>query len=189
MALDASAFYAGVPFGAGKSSSRTYVTTPMIYDEISHIKSSHDVIGVLLATGRLSLMSPESEYVKDARRLALDTGDIPNLSEQDISIIALCLQTRLVLVTDDYAVLNVMRSLNHPTMSVMTRGIKHHRRWQYYCPGCGNVPNIDDTTIMRGKAIKSVCTPFFKKHTKSLSKKNIECELCGSALKRRPIKR
>lgn len=188
IALDASAFYAGVPFGTTESSSYTYVTTPIIYDEISHIKSSHDAIGALLATGKLSLMSPESEYVKDARRLASDTGDIPNLSEQDLSIIALCLQARLALVTDDYAVSNVMRSLNLPTISVMTRGIKHHRMWQYYCPGCGNTPRIDDTAIVRGKAIKSIHISSFKKHTKSSPKRNIECELCGSALKRRLIK-
>ena len=41
--LDASAFYAGVPF---RSSEDCY-TTSLVYDEIQHIKKNHDVLGTL----------------------------------------------------------------------------------------------------------------------------------------------
>ncbi|EPA05416.1 hypothetical protein [Candidatus Nitrosarchaeum limnium] len=50
--LDASAFYAGVPFG---SASDCY-TTSLVYEEIKHIKKNHDALGTLLETNRLKIM-------------------------------------------------------------------------------------------------------------------------------------
>ena len=47
-----SAFYAGVPFGTTDSQ---YYTTPMVYNEIKHIKKSHDALGMLLETDRLKI--------------------------------------------------------------------------------------------------------------------------------------
>ena len=49
--LDASAFYAGVPF---RSSEECY-TTPLVYEEIQHIKKNHDALGTLLETNRLKI--------------------------------------------------------------------------------------------------------------------------------------
>ena len=54
--LDASAFYAGVPF---RSSSDCY-TTSLVYDEIKHIKKNHDALGTLLETNRLKIREPDN---------------------------------------------------------------------------------------------------------------------------------
>ena len=96
--LDASAFYAGVPFGMTDSQ---YYTTPMVYNEIKHIKKSHDALGALLETDRLKIREPDSESTKYAIKMARGTGDYPQLSKQDISVIALSVEMRGLTVTDD----------------------------------------------------------------------------------------
>ena len=57
--LDASAFYAGVPFG----STEKYYTSTQIFDEISHIKEKHGAIDVLLSTGRLDVRQASQESI------------------------------------------------------------------------------------------------------------------------------
>ena len=78
--LDASAFYAGVPF---RSTDVCY-TTPLVYEEIRHIKKNHDVIGTLLETKRLKIREPSLESTKNAIKASKNTGDFPQLSKQDI---------------------------------------------------------------------------------------------------------
>ena len=57
--LDASAFYAGIPFGTISE----FHTTSLIYDEIKHIKKSHDALGILLETKRLKIMDPDKQHI------------------------------------------------------------------------------------------------------------------------------
>jgi len=54
--LDASAFYAGVPF----RTSEDCFTTSLVYYEIKHIKKNHDALGTLLETNRLKIREPDS---------------------------------------------------------------------------------------------------------------------------------
>ena len=130
--LDASAFYAGVPFGSPVRSH----TSRLVYEEIKHIKKSHDALGILLDTGRLQVREPDGASVDAALRAARRTGDILQLSRQDISIIAMGIEMKGEIVTDDFAVSNVARSLGLKASPVMTRGITDVGRWVHYCPGC-----------------------------------------------------
>lgn len=191
--LDASAFYAGVPFaGWGFAPGASYVTTPDVYDEVSHIKRGHGALDALIASGRLSLARPVPARMDEARRAAEVTGDMPNLSEPDVSAIALCMQAGLGIVTDDYAVSNVMRSLNLDVTPVMTRGISTVMKWQYYCPGCSHV-GTGDAVCAGGAGGRSGSrakgggtTPPGGSDSK---RGRIECPSCGTALKRRALKR
>ena len=153
--LDASAFYAGVPF----RSQEQYHTTTSIYDEIRHIKKDHDILGVLLETGRLKIMEPDKRSVQKSIDAARLTGDLQRLSRQDISVIALGLYMKGQIITDDYSVANVAESLGMTIYPVMTRGIRNVGRWIHYCPGCST-------------------------HQKSGSK----CSVCGTTLKRKFVK-
>ena len=153
--LDASAFYAGVPF---QSPGKCY-TTPLVYDEVKHIKKNHDVLGMLVETNRLKIMEPAAKYTKAVVRAAKETGDFEQLSKQDVSVLALGLDTGGHIITDDFAISNVAGNLGIPTLPVMTTGINDVGRWIHYCPGCGN---RQDT----GK----------------------ECNTCGTPLKRRLVK-
>ncbi len=153
--LDASAFYAGVPF---RSSSDCYTTT-LIYDEIKHIKKHHDAIGTLLETNRLKIREPSKESIQDAINASKNTGDFPQLSKQDISIIALCIEMNGEVISDDFAISNVIKNLELKVSPIMTRGIKDVGKWIHYCPGC---------------------------RTNHTNKK--ECPMCGTPLKRKLLK-
>ena len=98
--LDASAFYAGIPFGSPVD----FVTTSLVYDEIKHIKKNHDAIGVLFETGRLKIREPDSESTNFVKNKAQETGDLQQLSKEDISVLALCYELKGELISDDYAV-------------------------------------------------------------------------------------
>lgn len=130
--LDASAFYAGIPFASSEKS----LTTPDVFDEIKHIKKDHKAIEMILETKRLEIMTPESQYIKKVLFKSKATGDFQNLSKGDISVIALCLQLKGELVTDDFAVSNLARQLNLTVVPVMTNGITRVANWIYFCSGC-----------------------------------------------------
>ena len=154
--LDASAFYAGVPF----SSNRDYYTTSIIYDEIKHIKKNHDAIGILFETNRLKIREPNDQSTKIAINAARKTGDLPQLSKQDISIIALSIETSGEIISDDFAISNVAKILGLKISHIMTSGINDIGKWVHYCPGC------------------------------KINHENAkECPVCGTTLKRKLLKK
>jgi UPF0271 protein len=153
--LDASAFYAGVPF----RSSEDYYTTSLVYDEIQHIKKNHDALGILLETNRLKIREPDGQSTQAAIKAAKNTGDFPQLSKQDISIIALGIETKGQIITDDFAISNVAKNIGLNIVPIMTKGIKDVGKWIHYCPGC-------KASYQNGK----------------------ECSICGTALKRKLLK-
>jgi len=130
--LDSSAFYAGIPF----SSSEPSVTTSYVYNEIKHIKKDHDAVQILIETRRLKISDPEHKFIITVNNAAKKSGDFPNLSQEDVSIIALSLQLNAELITDDFAVSNVAKNLSIKVIPIMTSGIKKIVTWVYYCPGC-----------------------------------------------------
>ena len=130
--LDASAFYAGVPF---RSSDDCY-TTSLVFDEIKHIKKNHGVVTTLVETNRLKIIDPGTQETDSVIKIAKDTGDFSQLSKQDISILALCIKLEGQIITDDFAVSNVAKNIGLTVYPIMTLGIKDIRKWVYYCPGC-----------------------------------------------------
>ena len=153
--LDASAFYAGIPF----STTDEFFTTSLIFDEINHIKKNHGAIETLMETKRLKITDPDSEFVEKIKTASKKTGDFNQLSKQDISVIALCLQMNGEIITDDFAISNVAKNLKLKVSPLMTSGINDVGNWIHYCPGC-------------------------RKNFESGS----ECPLCGTQLKRKLIK-
>jgi endoribonuclease Nob1 len=130
--LDASAFYAGIPFASQEKS----YTTSVVFDEIKHIKKNHDVLKILVETKRLEILDPKQEYITKVLSSAKEIGDFQNLSKGDISVIALCLQLGGELVTDDFAISNTAKHLNLKVIPIMTKGINKVKDWVYFCSGC-----------------------------------------------------
>ena len=153
--LDASAFYAGVPF----RSSDDCFTTSLVYDEIKHIKKNHDALGTLLETNRLKIREPDSKATETAIKASKETGDFPQLSKQDISIIALCIEMKGQIISDDFAISNVAKNLGLEILPIMTKGIKDVGKWIHYCPGC-----------------------------RTNHSSGTECPACGTVLKRKLLK-
>jgi len=153
--LDSTAFYAGIPF----SSNEPCFITSLVYNEIEHIKKDHDAVQILIETKRLTISEPEQRFTITVNEAAKKSGDFPNLTQEDISIIALSLQLEAELLTDDFAVSNVAKNLSIKVIPVMTNGINDVITWTYYCPAC-----------------------------KTNFSKITECPNCGNILKRRPLK-
>jgi len=133
--LDASAFYAGIPFASQEKS----YTTSVVFDEIKHIKKNHDVLKILVETKRLEILDPKQEYITKVLSSAKEIGDFQNLSKGDISVIALCLQLGGELVTDDFAISNTAKRLNLIVIPIMTKGIDKVKDWVYFCSGCEKI--------------------------------------------------
>lgn len=152
--LDATSFYAGIPF----SSQEVSFTTPLVFEEIKHIKKEQAVISALIESKRLRILEPERKFIDLVLQMARETGDFHNLSEEDISIIALCLQLDGELLTDDFATSNVAKHLNLKVLPVMTKGVTK-TSWIYFCSGC----------------------------EKSFSKVSV-CPICGNKLRRKSSK-
>ena len=131
--LDATAFYAGIPF----SSSDSFMTTSIVYKEIEHIKSKQGALDMLQQTNRLQIRDPKEETINIVNETADKTGDKNSISKQDASIIALALEKNIELITDDFAVTNVARQLEIKTSSLMTKGISKVGKWISYCSVCG----------------------------------------------------
>jgi UPF0271 protein len=153
-ALDAGAFYTGILF---LSSARGYYTTPAVFDEVKHIKKSHGAIEALLESNTLRVVNSDRKSIEKVVAAAKRTGDYTKLSEADISIIALALQLKIVLMTNDYAVANVASILKIPVKSTVGKGIKETRKWISYCSACGRAFGPDAK----------------------------ECRLCGNRLRRK----
>lgn len=130
--LDASAFYAGVPF---RTSEDCYTTT-IVYDEIKHIKKNHNALETLIETSRLKIKEPEKKFLEMAIDAAKNSGDFQQLSKEDLSIIALGIEVNGEIITDDFAISNVGKNLGLKISSIMTQGIKTVGKWVHYCPGC-----------------------------------------------------
>ncbi len=154
--LDASAFYAGVPFGADDR----WYTTPLVFEEVSHIKKNQDVLYTMIEAGRLQVREPGEESSARATEGSKRTGDFQQLSRQDISVLALALEMGAQIVTDDFAVSNVAKSLGIAALPVMTGGIRYEGTWIHYCPGC-----------------------------KRNFRNQKECPLCGTSLRRKLVRK
>ena len=131
--LDATSFYAGIPY----SSQEPSFTTPLVFEEIKHIKISQNAVRTLIEVGRLKIIEPDKRFVSAVLAKARNSGDLHELSKEDVSIIALCLQLKGDLVTDDYAVSNVAKHLNLAVIPIMTKGVSKILDSVYSCPACG----------------------------------------------------
>lgn len=133
--LDATSFYAGIPFSSQEQS----FTTPLVFEEIKHIKKSHDAVQALIDLNRLKIIEPDQENTNFVLEKAKNTGDLSELSKEDVSVLALCVQLNGELVTDDYTVSNVAKHLNLKVIPIMTKGISKVLDSVYICPACNKI--------------------------------------------------
>ena len=131
--------------------------------EVEHLPSARLAAETLRSLGRLEIEEPPAPQIRSVTTQASRTGDLAKLSATDISILALAVELhvrlgQVDLISDDYSVQNVARSLSVEVRSVSKRGITRGIRWVLYCPGCGR--------SYRGKVA--------------------ECDACGTPLKRKP---
>ncbi len=83
------------------------------------------------------VVEPDSKFIEKVVEIAKRTGDYNVLSPTDIDVIALALQEKATIITDDYAIQNVASFLGLKFESGEMRGIKEKRRWKWKCESCG----------------------------------------------------
>ena len=85
----------------------------------------------------MHLHIPEDNTVERIERAASETGDLAELSETDIRLIAAAFELDSRLVTDDYAMQNVAEKLDVAVEVIARDGISEQRDWLFQCAGCG----------------------------------------------------
>lgn len=116
----------------------------------------------------LSVKSPKRSSCHIVRKASLKLGERISLSKADLQILALALDLRLkgmnpTIVSDDYAIQNVAEHLEIDYTFLATFGITYEFNWSIYCPAC------------------------FRRYV--YSHKGRICEVCGTELKRKVMKK
>lgn len=148
--LDSSAFIGGF-----LPEEDEYFTVHEVIDEVEDDQSK-ERFSYFLSSGKIRIKEPNSELVKDVTEKAQATGD--KLSLTDIKLIALAIELKSSIISEDYGIQNVSSMVNVKYKSIRESGIKKIINWEYYCMGCRKIYSKDKKT----------------------------CQDCGSIIKRRP---
>ena len=111
------------------------VTTPKIVEEVKDPESRLFLEG-LISAGKVRVLMPSNEAIEAVREAARRTGELGELSEADIEILALAYELNGVLLTDDYNLQNIAKTLGID-FKTLKSGIKRVIHWNYVCIGCG----------------------------------------------------
>ncbi|MGQ9679440.1 MAG: NOB1 family endonuclease [Candidatus Bathyarchaeia archaeon] len=163
--LDSSAFIAGFEIPEGEVES---YTVPLIIDEITKNSLMRLRIQIAIDSGRLSVRSPERKYIAEVDEALKMLGESGFLSIPDRDLLALALQFKEeggapIIFSDDYSIQNIAEYFDIKYWSASTRGIKRVFKWVIYCSGC--------------------------KKTFNQLGENASCPVCGTTLKRKPLKK
>jgi len=119
-------------------------TTSLVVEEVRD-QASREGLELALGLGRLEVRDPSLEALKRAAREAARAGLHTSLSRTDLSVAALALELhqqghRVVVVTDDYALQNLVARLGLEYRPLRTRGITRVESYRVQCPACGYTP-------------------------------------------------
>lgn len=162
--LDTSAFIAGFdPFSIGE---RQY-TVPTVAEELSEKSTAYSKFTLAEENGKIEIKTPEQTFLEEVKASATTVGDAFFLSETDQQVLALALELKTqgffpLIATDDYSIQNVAKQLGIEFTSLVTFGIRRRLEWIRYCPAC------------------------HKKYPANY--KSQVCEICGTKLKRKPLR-
>ncbi|MBR9706844.1 MAG: hypothetical protein GOV15_00210 [Candidatus Diapherotrites archaeon] len=157
--LDAAAFINTDIFQFGTDK---FMTTSHVFRELKDARSMEMAESALI--GRMLIVKECSdEGLSEARKAAVESSDLPELSEADLSILALCFDLKRAnrsfkLLTDDRAVQNVSRLSGFEFVSISEEPIKEVIKWGYQCPRCKRVynskPNFGVCTVCAKPVVK-----------------------------------
>jgi UPF0271 protein len=149
-----------------KLANATVVTTSTIMVEVRN-RPSQLRTEILLVLDRMRVVNPEEAHIQKTSEAASLSGDRSLLSDADIELIALALMLKdegenVTLVSTDFAVLNTASHLDI-TFIDPSEKFKQEITWSMRCPGC-----------------------HYKSKTPT---RDTECPVCGTTMRRTPLKR
>ena len=136
-----------------------YVVTNSILFEIKE-ENALMSIELALKNGSIKVEEPKKIFIEKIKKQAKKTGDLEYLSNADIDILAVALETHYEIFTDDYRIQNVASSLKIKFRSLAQRGIKKNLHWMKICEGCGREYEKGDTCNVCGSTLKKTAKPF-----------------------------
>ena len=144
--LDSSAFFSmdALPDG-------DHACPPGVIRELE----KHEDPRLSLWEGMINVVDCSKESLTAVDEAAERTGDGGRLSPVDRTVLALALDLKGEIWSDDYSIQNVAASMGIAFRPIGMKGIKKVFRWGYRCVGCG------------------------KRYEKNMP----DCPICGSALK------
>lgn len=113
------------------------------------MRGSYSLLEILVEADNLRIVDPDEKYANKVYSVTIQSGDYSKLSKADISVLALAYQLGKTLISDDFAVENTAKLLGISIMPLVTKGIKHIRKWISFCGTCGKGygPNITECSI------------------------------------------
>ncbi len=109
-------------------------TTPKVIEEVKGPESKL-FLESLISAGKVKVLMPSEESIGIVKEAAKRTGELDELSEADIEVLALAYELKAVLFTDDYNLQNIAKTLGIK-FKTLKRGIRKVIRWRYVCIGC-----------------------------------------------------
>jgi UPF0271 protein len=162
--LDTSAFFSGFD---SFSVDIEQFATPKVEEELRANSMTLFKFRTAVESKRLTIMTPSEESLAKVQESSVGVGDSFLLSETDKHVLALALELKASgfdaqIITDDYSIQNVATQLGIKFASLATHGIRRILKWMRYCPACH-----------KGY---------------SANYRSDVCDICGTSLKRKPIR-
>ncbi len=149
--LDSSAiFRSNLDFTSGN-----YYVTSDVLSEINDPRY-RDAIDYAIRSSHIKIIEINEKHLKTTIKASKDTGDIDDLSQTDLGIIACALEYDLTVASDDYAIQNVCNHLRIKISKTVHEGIKKIIKWKYVCSGCLKEMNDPGTCSVCGHNSKKI---------------------------------
>lgn len=104
-------------------------TTPSVINELKDLKSS-SLADVAILQSNMKTLNPKKKHLEKVEEKAKDVGSLSHLSDTDLEVLALALEKKGKIVTDDYTVQNLAAHLNLEYQGVMRGEIEKKRQFK-----------------------------------------------------------
>lgn len=143
-------------------------SVPTVKDELFSNSLPWMRFNMAAESGKLKVKIPSENFLARVKEASKTIGDVLFLSDVDIQVLALALELKNtshdpLIVTDDYSIQNVANQIGVKFAPLITFGIRFRLHWILYCPAC------------------------HRKYPSDYKLKS--CEVCGTQLKRKPLRK
>ncbi len=108
---------------------------PGVVSEINKGGRWYRKLEMMRAAG-LSELQPPGSVMDRVKRYAKKTGDDIRLSETDMEVVALAIYIEATVVTDDYSIQNLAKSMDVDYKGIAQEEIDQEWEWEYRCVKC-----------------------------------------------------
>jgi len=133
-----------------------YLITNGILDEIRE-ENAKIAVDSAIEKGLIEIKEPGGDSIDRVKETAKGSGDLEKLSDNDISVLALALETNAGIISDDYNIQNLARILGLKYERTVHAGIRRRVKWRKVCEGCGK-EGEGETCEVCGSRLKRVPT-------------------------------